>query len=276
MKKWFSNLMDKDGFYIILFICVCLIATTAVWVSKNNSVKTKDENISKINEDFFKVEKGDEEEPSLEISKMGKTDDEEEKNDEEEQNQDIEKEEEKQNQDQDIEEIMEDETDKGKEDDETEKLFKESEPIESNTNSPVIQNNMLLPLVGTLGVDFTGEGLVYSETLDEWVSHQGIDLYAKEGTIVRASLDGVVKDVYDDDLWGITITIDHGNGIETRYKNLSTEKMVKIGQKVKKGDPISGIGRTAKLELAEEPHLHFEVLKEGICVDPKDYLPNIQ
>lgn len=51
--------------------------------------------------------------------------------------------------------------------------------------------------------------------------------------------------------------------------------MVKPGQSVKKGTPISGIGKPKGLEMAEGPHLHLEVVLNGEKVDPRKYLPNI-
>jgi murein DD-endopeptidase MepM/ murein hydrolase activator NlpD len=67
--------------------------------------------------------------------------------------------------------------------------------------------------------------------------------------------------------------IDHGSGIVTKYSNLSTLDLISIGQNIKKGDVISGVGKTALCEIVEEPHLHFEVLKDGKHIDPKNYLP---
>ena len=58
----------------------------------------------------------------------------------------------------------------------------------------------------------------------------------------------------------------------SKYANLSTKAMVKVGQSIKKGDPISGIGNPTGLEMNEVPHLHFEVLSNGKNVDPKEYL----
>ena len=78
--------------------------------------------------------------------------------------------------------------------------------------------------------------------------------------------------VYNDDKLGITIEISHGNGIVTKYSNLSTTKMVGEGDVVKKGQPISGVGSSALFESLESPHLHFEVLKDGVPIDPSGYI----
>jgi murein DD-endopeptidase MepM/ murein hydrolase activator NlpD len=67
--------------------------------------------------------------------------------------------------------------------------------------------------------------------------------------------------------------INHGQKVYTRYSNLSTLDLVAIDQNIKKGDVISGVGKTALYEIADDPHLHFEVIKEGKNIDPKKYLP---
>ena len=115
--------------------------------------------------------------------------------------------------------------------------------------------------------------LVYSKTLDQWSKHTGIDIKAEEGSPVRAAMDGVVDQVVNDPQLGLTIVLDHGGEVYTKYSNLSTLDLVSINQSVKKGDVISGVGKTALYEIADDPHLHFEVIKQGKSVDPKKYLP---
>lgn len=132
---------------------------------------------------------------------------------------------------------------------------------------------MLAPVFGTISLDFSDTELVYSKTLDMWTTHEGIDIKAEEGAQVRAVMDGVISEITNDPQWGMTIAIDHGGGVTTIYSNLSTLDMVTLGQEVKKGDVISGVGRTAIVEIAEEPHLHFEIMKDGKNLDPKIYLP---
>lgn len=132
---------------------------------------------------------------------------------------------------------------------------------------------MLTPVFGTICLDFSDSQLVYSKTLDMWTTHEGLDIKAEEGSQVRAVMDGIISEVTNDPQWGMTIAIDHGGGVTTIYSNLSTLDMVTLGQEVKKGDVISGIGRTAIIEIVEEPHLHFEIMKDGKSLDPKIYLP---
>lgn len=128
-----------------------------------------------------------------------------------------------------------------------------------------------LPLKGQIVKTFSSDVPIYSQTLDEYVVHPGIDIQAPADTQVVAVADGTVTKVYNDDKLGITIEISHGNGIVTRYSNLSTTKMVGEGDVVKKGQPISGVGSSALFESLESPHLHFEVLKDGVAIDPSEF-----
>jgi len=129
-----------------------------------------------------------------------------------------------------------------------------------------------VPLEGRVVKQFSNEVPIYSQTLDEYIVHNGIDIQAPADTQVLAAGEGTITKVYNDDKLGITIEISHGNGIVTKYSNLSTTKMVEEGDVVKKGQPISGVGSSSLFESLESPHLHFEVLKDGVAIDPSDYI----
>ncbi len=249
MKNKITNLMEKDGFYIILFICVCVVATTAVWASKTNLKKANEEKL--IEEEFIvdtrEIEDQLEMEPSLEIGKF----------------QEGEKE---------IKDEKPVEPEKPVEEEQELEMEEPEVPKEEDTET----QGMIVPVDGTIGLNFTDGNLIYSTTLEEWTSHEGIDFYAAEGATVVASRSGVIKEMYEDELWGIVIILDHGNGMLTKYAGLQTNKMVNEGQKVEKGDPISKVGRTAAIEKMDKPHLHFEVLKDGVLVDPKGYIADLK
>lgn len=132
---------------------------------------------------------------------------------------------------------------------------------------------MVVPVFGTTYTEFSEDALVYSKTLDQWSTHTGIDIKAEEGSPVRAAMDGTVAELLNDPRLGLTIIIDHGSKTYTKYSNLSTLDLVTVNQSIKKGDVISGVGKTALYEIADDPHLHFEVIKEGKSIDPKKYLP---
>ncbi len=100
-----------------------------------------------------------------------------------------------------------------------------------------------------------------------------MDIASDRGTPVKAVADGVVSDVRSDSYYGITIIVDHDNGLQTLYRNLASDETVSVNQKVKQGEVIGSIGNTAGDESAEPAHLHFEVLKNNVSVDPVTYLP---
>ena len=131
----------------------------------------------------------------------------------------------------------------------------------------------VLPLEGKIITDYAMDRLLYSKTLDEWRTHSGIDIEAPRGEAVKAVADGYVKEIKEDPCYGITIVIDHENGYKSIYSNLASASMVSVNQKVKAGDAISSVGNTAIFEIADPPHLHFEMYKDDKLIDPKTVLP---
>lgn len=129
-----------------------------------------------------------------------------------------------------------------------------------------------MPVEGEVVREYAKENLIYSETLQEWVTHAGIDIKAEKATVVQAAEDGTIKSIKNDPRYGLTIVIDHEDGFETVYANLLSSEFVAEGEKVVKGQSIGTVGNTAVFESADEPHLHFEVLKDSIQVDPNIYV----
>lgn len=101
--------------------------------------------------------------------------------------------------------------------------------------------------------------------------HSGIDFSAPLGTGIFSSGDGkVVKVEKAKTGYGNNIIIDHGYGYKTRYAHIE-KSLVKVGQKVKRGEQIATIGNTGK---STAPHLHYEVLKNGKAVNPINFFFN--
>ena len=73
---------------------------------------------------------------------------------------------------------------------------------------------------------------------------------------------------------GLTVVIEHNNGYSTVYSNLLKAEFVTAGESVKKGQTIGTVGNTATFEISDEPHLHFEITKDGTNLDPELYLKN--
>ena len=128
------------------------------------------------------------------------------------------------------------------------------------------------PVDGEIMKEFAKENLVYSNTLEEWVTHLGIDIKAEKTTVVKSAEAGKVKSIKNDPRYGLTVTIAHENGYKTIYSNLLSAEFVAEQQKVEKGQTIGTVGESSSFEIADEPHLHFEMYKDGEIVNPTIYL----
>lgn len=98
--------------------------------------------------------------------------------------------------------------------------------------------------------------------------HSGLDLAVVYGTPIKAADNGVVIFSGRNGDYGNMIAIDHGSEISTVYAHCST-LLAKVGQKVSKGEIIAKVGSTG---LSTGPHLHFEVRKNGVAVNPLSFL----
>lgn len=252
-KRKVLEFLDKKGFYLVLFLCISVITITAYIVTKKNLSSYMDN-------------------PSFDISSnnVGTVDSTISTNNSAKPDKNIKEAEDKTNN---LEKnsvvIPKSSTnnEKSKPSVQQPKTNNVKEPDE-----PKLQYNMQLPVQGDIIQDYAKNSLIYSKTLEQWTTHEGLDIASDRGVPVKASFEGTVVDVYNDYKYGISIVIDHGSGIRTKYCNLSTDSMVKKGMKVKKGDVISGVGNTAMFESGEQPHVHFEVIQNGVSVNPKNFI----
>lgn len=149
---------------------------------------------------------------------------------------------------------------------------KDESPKEE-TPAPEAKLTFIAPTAGTVSKEHSLEIPVFSITLGEWRVHTGIDISCEEGASVFASEAGVVTGIYSDPLLGYTVEITHRGDLKTRYSNLSSDMgELKVGDEVCLGDKIGVVGDSSLSELAEEPHLHFEVLLKDVKVNPLDYI----
>ena len=116
-------------------------------------------------------------------------------------------------------------------------------------------------------------GFHHNVTLNCYYEHKGMDFTAEVGTKVLAVDDGVVESVYKDDLLvGTQITIDHGEGVKSVYCFITETEGLKAGDTVKKGDVIGTVAEPSGKEYKQGAHLHFEIVKNDVSVDPSAYL----
>lgn len=123
------------------------------------------------------------------------------------------------------------------------------------------------PVSGEIINGFADDELIWCNALSQWQTHPAIDIAGKIGESVVACGDGVIKDTYDDPLWGNIIEIDHGEGLVSVYSNLTTINLVEEGQNISCGETISAIGQSAPVEEDMAAHLHFALLKNGEAID---------
>ena len=152
--------------------------------------------------------------------------------------------------------------------------------IQPQTNENTEQNNanttseiqFIFPVEGEVIKEFAKDNLIYSETLEEWITHTGIDIKADRTTVVKATADGTVKSIKNDPRYGLTVTIEHNDGYTSVYSSLLSAEFVKEGETVTQGQTIGTVGNSAVFEVAEDNHLHFELLKDGSNINPEIYL----
>lgn len=128
------------------------------------------------------------------------------------------------------------------------------------------------PVEGEVVREYAKDNLIYSATLEEWTTHMGIDIKADKTSVVKAAEAGSVKSIKNDPRYGLTVVVEHENGFQTVYSNLLTSEFVVEGEKIDKGQSIGTVGNTAVFEIADESHLHFEILKDSLPVDPNIYI----
>lgn len=142
-----------------------------------------------------------------------------------------------------------------------------------NEQKPVVSVIVFdMPVNGTIIKDYVSAGVVYNQTLNLYSGHKAIDFAGEEGAIVKTVYSGVVESVENSKLEGITVTIDHGNGLKTVYNSIEVNEDIEIGKTLDKGDAIGIISANNKLEYKDGAHLHFEVLENGEKIDPYKYL----
>lgn len=121
-----------------------------------------------------------------------------------------------------------------------------------------VQEGFISSYFGQRADPFTG----YTAT------HKGIDFAGPEGTSVISVAAGLVTFAGDRAGYGNMVEVNHGNGMVTRYGH-NEKLLVKQGEMIRKGQEVALMGSTGR---STGPHLHFEVVKNGIQVDPLRFI----
>lgn len=152
-----------------------------------------------------------------------------------------------------------------------EEIPSEPEPEASQPpQTPVFYN----PVEGEIYKAYSMDALVYSETMEDYRVHSGTDIAAEKGTPVLCCLDGIVESINQDYFYGMTVAVNHGNGMVTYYMNLDPflEENVIVGKEIKGGQAIGVVGDSARCENNEPSHLHFEIRMDDELMDPSEIL----
>ena len=128
------------------------------------------------------------------------------------------------------------------------------------------------PLAGETVAVFSVDQLTYNATLDDWRTHDGIDIQAEAGTPVVSAAAGTVLSIRQDSRLGTTVVVEHAGGYATTYASLQPEVSVLAGDELEAGAPIGTVGNTSITEAGLGAHLHFSVTKDGAFIDPAQFL----
>lgn len=239
-KNKVKDFFRKEGFYLVLFVCLCIVATVAAFTIRKNSVakeqnkvnnelslnEVEDNNSSETDSNFNKqnaerVENNDElansNEESLSEPEVASVDDEVATNDQE--------------------EVAEKQT--------TEITQEEVADVSAGTDTEVV---LSLPIDGNVAISREFGKMIRTyvdETRSEDTSRRGIDINAAVGTVVKSAAEGKVEEVSSNTTDGTYVVIAHANGLKTKYTNLSEEVKVAVGDVVSTGTEIGTVGNTS-------------------------------
>ena len=140
-------------------------------------------------------------------------------------------------------------------------LQTESSPASSSAAPASTQ-----PVSGRVLNSYSGDELVYSKTLGDWRTHNGVDYACAEGSAVSAPCSGKVTETGTDGRWSSVVTLEDASGRLWRVCGVNSPA-VKPGDTVTAGQKLGTVG-TISCECAEEAHIHLEVLQNGQYLDP--------
>lgn len=146
----------------------------------------------------------------------------------------------------------------------------------STTGSAQVEDKLpsfILPVNGVLSKKHDPTLQVYSNTMNDYRVHIGVDIVTEEAAPVYAAADGKISKIWEDTLMGYCIAVKHSGDCYTIYKNLSETlpQGITEGTSVRAGQLIGSVGESAMIEIAEEPHIHFEMTVGDLSVDPLEY-----
>ena len=145
---------------------------------------------------------------------------------------------------------------------------------ELSSNADLGEDVFVKPCDGFITVEHSVDIPVYSQTMGDYRTHCGVDIAVDKGALVKAAKGGIITKIYEDDLYGSCVRLETPDGFALVYSNLSQplSEGIAEGIAVSVGTVIGGVGTGAIAESAQESHLHFELYKDGECVNPAEYI----
>ena len=111
-----------------------------------------------------------------------------------------------------------------------------------------------LPLQGEMQRGYFTNELMWDETMEDWRTHQAVDIACGEGDEIDTAAPGTVTEARRDRMGGYVVSVDHGDGVVTIYKNLDKIVVAK-GDTLDEGQMIGAVGQSYPFEMAQKPHL---------------------
>ena len=147
----------------------------------------------------------------------------------------------------------------------------ETKPVGADPEEP--DGIFSLPVSGQLYKGHDATIQVYSNTMGDYRVHLGVDIATAPEAPVFAAADGKVEKIWEDSMMGTCVAVTHKDDTVSIYKNLAPalSEGITAGTAVKQGQQLGIVGDTAVVEMADEPHLHFEMTVGGLAQDPLDY-----
>ena len=134
------------------------------------------------------------------------------------------------------------------------------------------EKGLVWPVPGEVLLDYSMDKSVYFPTLNQYQYHPAMVIAAKVNDRVYAMAKGVITDISTNEVTGLTVTQDVGDGYTIIYGQLK-ELAVEVGDKVESGKTIGYVSEPTKYYALEGPNVYFQILKDGVPVDPKSILP---
>ena len=130
-----------------------------------------------------------------------------------------------------------------------------------------VEKGLLWPVEGNVIMNYSMDHLTYYATLMQYKVNPAIVIGAEVGTEVKAAADGIITDIYDDPVTGLTVTMDIGDGYSLLYGQLKDVNH-KIGDRVAEGEVIGAVDEPTKFYVVEGSNLYFMVKKDDQTVNP--------